>query len=125
MAAGLSIYNSWNFPENGVYPESILRSAFCFSTLPKTPGIFGTLGRSFLELSQPLNFAWWTWRCSASGLSRKRPEKRLQVRFPPRRILLDIDDEGEDAHEEDHKDDKDDKDEDNEDENEDGFKDHI
>ena len=45
-----------------------------------------------------------------AGLSRKRAEKRSQVRFPPRRILLDMDDEEEDAHEEDHNDDKDDKD---------------
>ena len=63
-------------------------------------GIFGTLGGPFLELFQSR---------SAAGLSRKRTEKRSQIRFLPRRILLDLDDE-EVVHEEDYMEDKDDKD---------------
>ena len=112
--------------ESGVYVESILQKMreFLLPHFAENPGNLGTLGRSFLELSQPPNFAWWMWRCSAPGLSRKQRGKRSQVRFPPRRILLDIDDEEEDAHEEDHKDDKKDKDKDNEDEHEDEFEDH-
>ena len=43
-----ALYSSWNFLENGVYVKYILQ---------KTPEFFGTLGRSFLELSQPPRFA--------------------------------------------------------------------
>ena len=80
--------------------------------------LIGTLGRWFLELSQLPNFTWWVWHCSAPRLSRKHPEKRSEFRFPPRRILLYIDDDEDDEHEEEHKDDEDDED-DEMDENED------
>ena len=120
--------------EHGFYVGPIFAEnsgGFSFSTLDNFPAIFGTLGRSFLELSQPQSFVWWAWRCSAPGLCRKRrgkgPGFDSSQGAPVQHILLDIDeDEDEDdeheeheEHEEDHKDDEGDDDEENKDEFED------
>ena len=52
---------------------------FFSSTLDSFLGLFGTLGRSLLELCQPQNLAWWAGRCSAPGFSRKRGHILLEI----------------------------------------------
>ena len=96
--------------------------AFLFLYFGQFSGIFGTLGRPLLELSQPQNFAW-RGPCSAPGLSRKH--RGQGPGFDSRRgarvqhIFLDIDDEKDEPEEHKDDEDEDEHDEDDEDENED------